>query len=326
MEYRYIGRTGVRVSPICLGTAFRGQTDEKMCIRTIDRAIELGCNFIDTALYGEGVSETIVGKALKGRRHNIVICTKVHGTLGSSPAQHGLTRINLIRSVESSLKRLQTDYIDLYLLHSFDPDTPVEEIVQTLDDLVHQGKVRYTGCSNWPVRKVVEALWVSDKRNLASFKCLQYQYSLQNRWEFEPELAPLCREFGLGMIAYSPLAIGLLTGRFRRGDTPPEHSPWGHNPASGLSRFKYNFEEAMTEQMDRIVWALIDIGRKYGKTPAQVALSWILDHPEITAPILGADQPDQVDEVFGAIGWTLDREHRLTLDELSVPDMPAKYT
>ena len=325
MEYRYIGKTGIRVSPICLGTAFRGQTDENTCIRTIDRAIELGCNFIDTALYGGGVSEIIVGKALKGKRDNVVLCTKIYGTLGNSPTHNGQTRINLIRGVEASLKRLQTDYLDLYLLHAFDPHAPVEEIVRTLDDLVHQGKVRYIGCSNWPVRKIVEALWISDKRNLAPFVCLQYQYSLQTRWEFEPELAPLCREFGLGMIAYSPLAIGLLTGRFRRGVTPPEASPWGLNPAAGLSATKYPFEEAMTEQLDRIVQALIDIGQKYGKTPTQVALAWILDHPEITAPILGADQPDQVDEAFGAIGWTLEREDRVTLDELSVPVMPLKY-
>ena len=326
MEYRFIGKTGVRVSPICLGTAFRGQTDENTSIRTIDRAIELGCNFIDTALYGGGVSETIVGKALKGKRDKVVLCTKIYGTLGNSPTNSGLTRINLIRGVEASLKRLQTDYLDLYLLHAFDPNSPVEEIVRTLDDLVHQGKVRYIGCSNWPVRKVVEALWISDKRNLASFVCLQYQYSLQTRWEFEPELAPLCREFGLGMMAYSPLAIGLLTGRFRRGVTPPEDSPWGLNPASGLSRTKYPFEEAVTEQLDQIVQELITVGKKYDKTPAQVAIAWILDHPEVTAPILGADHPDQVDEVFGAIGWTLEREDRATLDELSTPQLPRKYS
>ena len=273
MDYRYIGRTGVRLSPICLGPAFRGQTDENTCIRTIDRAIELGCNFIDTAVYGRGVSETIVGKALKGKRDNVVLCTKIYSTLGSSPTHNGLTRINLLRGMEASLKRLQTDYLDLYLLHGFDPTAPVEEIVGTLDDLVHQGKVRYIGCSNWPVRKIVGALWICDKRNLASFVCLQYQYSLQNRWEFELELSPLCREFGFGMIAYSPVAMGFLTGRFRRGATPPEDSPWGLNPASGLSRGKFPFEEAMTEQIDRIVQALIDIGRNYGKTPTQVALA-----------------------------------------------------
>lgn len=325
MEYRDLGKTGIQVSPICLGTAFRGQTDEATCMRTIDRALDSGCNFIDTALYGSGKSEILVGKALKGKRDNVVLCTKIFATLGNSPTHHGLTRINLVRGVEASLKRLQTDYLDLYLLHAYDSRAPVEEIVRTLDDMVRQGKVRYTGCSNWPVRKVVEALWISDKRNLAPFVCLQYQYNLLNRWEFEPELAPLCQEFGLGSMTYSPLAIGLLSGRFRRGTTPPADSPWGANPAAGLSRSQYPFAAAMNEQADQIVQALIDLGQKYGKTPAQIAIAWILDHPEVTAPILGADHPDQVDEAFGAVGWLLVRGDRAVLDELSTPKLPLKF-
>lgn len=326
MDYRYLGKTGIQVSAICLGTAFRGQTDENVCIRTIDRALDLGCNFIDTALYGNGKSEQLLGRALKGKRDEVVLCTKVYGTLGSSPTHNGLTRINILRGVEASLKRLQTDHLDLYLLHSYDPKAPVEEIVRTLDDLVRQGKVRYVGCSNWPVRKVVEALWISDKRNLAPFVCLQYQYSLLNRTEFEPELAPLCLDFGLGSMTYSPLAIGLLSGRFRRGVAPPADSPWGAEPAAGLSRTKYPFAEAMTEQADRVVQALIDLGGKYGKTAAQVAVAWVLDHPEVTAPILGADNPEQVDEVFGATGWALEREDRANLDELSAPRLAAKFS
>jgi aryl-alcohol dehydrogenase-like predicted oxidoreductase len=325
MDYRYLGRTGIPVSPICLGTAFRGQADENLCLRTIERALDLGCNFIDTALYGNGKSELLVGRALKGRREDVVLCTKIFGTLGSSPTHSGLTRINILRGVEASLRRLQTDYLDLYLLHSYDPRAPVEEIVRTLDDLVRQGKVRYVGCSNWPVRKVVEALWVGDKRNLAPFVCLQYQYSLLNRAEFETELAPLCREFGLGSMTYSPLAIGLLSGRFRRGVAPPEGSPWGTDPAAGLSRSRYSFAEAMTEQADQIVAALIELGRKYGRTPSQVAIAWVLDHPEVTAPILGADFPEQVDDAFGAAGWALEREDRARLDELSAPAAPAKF-
>ncbi|MCC7262342.1 MAG: aldo/keto reductase [Candidatus Latescibacteria bacterium] len=326
MDYRYLGKTGIQVSAICLGTAFRGQTDENICIRTIDRALDLGCNFLDTALYGNGKSEQLVGRALRGKRDDVVLCTKIYGTLGNSPTHNGLTRINIMRGVEASLKRLQTDYLDLYLLHAYDPKAPVEEVVRTLDDLVRQGKVRYVGCSNWPVRKVVEALWISDKRNLAPFVCLQYQYSLLNRTEFEPDLAPLCVDFGLGSMTYSPLAIGLLSGRFRRGVTPPADSPWGADPAAGLSRTQYPFAEAMTEQADRIVQALIDLGAKYGKTPAQVAVAWILDHPEVTAPILGADHPDQVDDAFGATGWVLEREDRGWLDELSAPEVEAKYS
>ncbi|MBM3263330.1 MAG: aldo/keto reductase [candidate division Zixibacteria bacterium] len=326
MDYRFMGKTGLNVSSICLGTAFRGQVDEHVCIRVIDRAIGGGCTFIDTALYGSGRSETILGRALKGKRENIVLCTKIYGTLGDAPHHTGLTRVNLMRGVEASLKRLQTDYIDVYLLHAFDPNAPVEEVVRTLDDIVHQGKVRYIGCSNWPAYKIMEALWVSDRRNLAPFFCLQNQYSLLNRWEFEPELMPICRQHGLGMMAYSPLGLGLLTGRFRREVAPPEDSPWGSDPAPGLSRSKYPFEQAMTEQADNIIQTLIDMGAKYEKTPAQMAIAWVLDHPEVTAPILGADLPEHVDEALGAVGWTLEREDRALLDELSTPRMPLKFS
>jgi aryl-alcohol dehydrogenase-like predicted oxidoreductase len=325
MDYRYLGRTGIKVSSLCLGTAFRGQTDEQTSLRVIERAIELGCNFIDSALYGAGQSEIIVGKALKGKRDNVVLCTKIFGTIGTSPNHIGLSRVNLTRGVEASLKRLQTDYIDLYLMHAFDPHTPLEETLRTLDDMVHQGKVRYVGCSNFPVRNVMEALWISDRRNLEPFMCLQYQYNLLNRWEIEPDLMPICRQFGLGMMTYSPLAIGLLTGTFRRGQAPPPDSPWGANPRPGLSRSLYPFEEAMTEQADAIVQTLIDLGRKYGKTPAQVAIAWVLDHEEVTAPILGADLPEHVDDAFGAVGWTLEREDRALLDKQSEPQLPRKY-
>ena len=325
MEYRYLGKTGLRVSPICLGTAFRGEVDEHVGIRVIERALDLGINFIDSALYGGGRSEIICGKALKGRRGNAVLCTKISGTIGDSPNHHGLSRVNLMRGVEASLKRLQTDYIDLYLMHAFDPHTPQEETLRALDDMVRQGKVRYIGCSNFPVYKVVEALWTSDKRNLESFACLQYNYSLLARWETELELMPMAHEFGLGIMAYSPLAIGLLTGRFRRGQAPPANSPWGVDPRPGLSRNKYPFEEAMTEQMDQIIQSLIEIGKKYDKTPAQIALAWILDHPEITAPILGADLPEHVEEACGAVGWSLESVDRCALDEVSKPVLPRKY-
>lgn len=325
MEYRHLGKTGIRVSPICLGTAFRGQTDENVSIRTIERALDLGINFIDSALYGNGKSETLVGKALKGKRDGVVLTTKVFGTVGRSPNHSGLSRVNIMRGVEASLERLKTDYLDFYLCHAFDEHTPLEETVRTLDDLVRQGKVRYVGCSNFPVWKIMESLWISDQRNLEPFTCLQYQYNLLNRTEFEPELQPLCRQYGLGMMAYSPLAIGLLTGRFRRGQEPAADSPWSKNPAPGLSRSLYPFEEAMTEQVDAIVSVLIDLGRKYDRTPAQVAMAWILDHDEITAPIVGADVPDHVDEAVGAIGWEMSQEDIDLLDEVSTPPPRLKY-
>lgn len=295
MEYRRLGKTGVKVSSICLGTAFRAQDDEATCIRVIDRAIDLGCDFIDTALYGAGRSEEIVGRAIKDKRDEVFLCTKVSSSLGKGTNRKGLSRLNLMRAVEDSLQRLQTEHIDLYLLHSFDPQTPLEETLRGLDDMVHQGKVRYIGCSNFRSWKIVESLWVSDRRNLMSFVCIQNQYNLLNRWELEPDLMPLCREQGLGIMAYSPLAIGLLSGHYRRGQEPPKGTPWSKTEGHGLSAHKYDFEEAMTERVDRIVQTLIDIGQEHDKTPAQVAIAWILDRPEVTAPILGADSLAHVD-------------------------------
>ena len=327
MEYRPLGNTGVKLSALCLGTAFRAQDDEQICIQVIDRAIDFGCNFIDTAFYGEGRSETVVGKAIKDKREEVFLCTKIFGTRYPSPNHNGLTRLNLVRGVEDSLNRLQTDHIDLYLLHSFDPNTPLEETLRALDDMVRSGKVRYIGCSNFSAWKIVEALWQSDRRNLARFVCIQDQYNLLNRWEIEPDLMPLCREHGIGIMTYSPLAIGLLTGQFRRGQAPPPgNNPWNKKePGRGFSAHKYDFETAMTERVDQIVQTLIEIGTRHNRTPTQVAIAWILDHPEITAPILGADQPEHVDEAFAALAWHLPPEERRVLDEVSEVEMPAKW-
>ena len=293
MEYRNLGKAGVKVSKVCLGAAFRGQENEKVCIEVVQRALDLGCNFIDTALYGGGRSEQVVGKAIKGRREEVVLTTKIFG--------------------------------DLYLLHSFDPVTPLEETLGALDDIVRQGKARYVGCSNFPPWKIVEALWISQRERLASFTCIQNQYNLLNRWEMEPELMPICRQFGLGIMTYSPLAIGLLSGRFRRGQTPPPGTPWSTDELRGMSPGKYNFAEAMTERVDTIVQTLIDIGAQHGKTPAQVAIAWILDHDEISAPILGADEPAHVEEIFAGLDWSLAPEERALLDEVSEVKGPQKY-
>ena len=231
-----------------------------------------------------------------------------------------------MRGVEDSLTRLQTDYIDLYLLHTFDAVTPLEETLGALDDMVRTGKVRYIGCSNFRAWKIVEALWQSDRRNLARFVCIQNQYNLLNRWELEPDLMPLCREHGLGIMSYSPLAIGLLSGQFRRGQAPPPgNHPWSTEEGRGFSAHKYDFKIAMTERVDQIVQTLIEIGTRHNRTPAQVAIAWILDHPEITAPILGADQPEHVDEAFAALAWHLPPEERRVLDEVSAVEMPAKW-
>jgi aryl-alcohol dehydrogenase-like predicted oxidoreductase len=325
MNYRELGRTGVLVSPVCLGTAFRSQEDEDLCVRIIEHAIDKGCNFIDTALYGEGRSEQVVGQALKGKRDQIVLTTKIAGTLGEGPNRGRLNRLNLISGVEASLQRLQTDYIDLYLMHSFDPNTPLDETLRALDDIVRQGKVRFIGCSNFVAWKIMEALWISGERNLAPFVCTQSQYNLLNRFEVEPELIPLCRQFGLGIMAYSPLAIGLLTGRFRRGQEPPPHTSWSTGENTGLSPHKYRLDEALDEFNDRIVQCLIDVAERHQRTPAQVAIAWILDHDEISAPILGADLPEHVDEIFAGLEWALPADERRVLDEVSERPLPRKF-
>ena len=325
MEYRDLGRTGVRVSPLCLGTAFRSQEDEQTCVRIIDRALDLGCNFIDTALYGKGRSEQIVGRALRGKRNDVVLTTKIFSTLGQGPNSNRLSRLNLMTGIEASLQRLQTGHIDLYLLHSFDPHTPLEETLGALDDLVRQGKVRYIGCSNFRAWKVMEALWISSARNLASLVCIQSQYNLLNRFEIEPDLMPLCRQFGLGIMAYSPLAIGLLSGRFRRGQEPPPQTSWSTGENRGLSPHKYDFKAAMDEHADRVVQTLFDIGERHQRTPAQVAIAWILDHDEISAPILGADQIEHVEEICAGLEFALAPEERSLLDEVSQRPEPRKF-
>ena len=326
MEYRSLGRTGVRVSPICLGTAFRSQEDEEVCVRVVEHAIDRGCNFIDTALYGEGRSEKVVGRAIKGRRDNVVLTTKIFKTLGENPNTDRLNRLNIMSGIEASLRRLGTDYIDLYLLHTFDKDTPLDETLRALDDLVRQGKVRYIGCSNFVAWKMVEALWISGEKGLASFVCTQSQYNLLNRVEVEPDLMPLCKQFGIGIMAYSPLAIGLLTGRFRRGQTPPEGTPWSIGENTGLSPHKYNIEDALDEFNDRIIETLVGVSRRYDMTPAQVAIAWILDHDEISAPIVGADLPEHVDEVIEGLKWSLPGEERTLLDQVSDRPVLRKYS
>ncbi|MDP6775591.1 MAG: aldo/keto reductase, partial [Candidatus Latescibacteria bacterium] len=228
MDYRRLGLAGVKVSPICLGTAFRGQDDEAICIRTIERAIDLGCNFIDTAnFYGRGRSESIVGKALKGKREDIVLASKVCSPMGDGPNDRGLSRFAIVREVERSLTRLETDHLDLYILHQFDPHVRQEETMRTLDDLVRQGKVRYVGISNFSASQLTQTLWVCDNGSLESPVSLQSCYNLLARIDIESEVMPLCRRHGVGITTFSPLAIGLLTGRFRRGQPFPADTPWG---------------------------------------------------------------------------------------------------
>ena len=316
MEYVQLGRLGVRVSRICLGTAFRGQRDDAVATRVIDRAVDLGCNFIDCAnYYGRGRSETVLGRAIREKRDDLFLTTKVWSRMGPGPNDAGSSRYHILREVERSLRRLGTDRIDLYLLHNWDPDSPLDETLRAMDDLVREGKVLYVGACNFTAAQTVEGLWAADRLGLDPFACLQNEYNLLHRWQIESELLPLVRRRGLGLMTYSPLAVGLLTGRYRRGQPPAPGSHWEGRKA---------FERTM-ESIDGVVQSLVDIGARLGKTPAQVAVAWLLDHPEVTAPMIGPDLPEHVDETFAAMGWQLPPEDRAALDAATEATPARRY-
>jgi aryl-alcohol dehydrogenase-like predicted oxidoreductase len=313
MDYVRLGRAGVKVSRLCLGTAFRGywngHTEEATAIRTVETAIDLGCNFIDCAnYYYQGRCEDLLGKAIKGKREDLVVTTKVWSRIGEGPNDQGLSRFAIMREVERSLNRLQTDYIDIYLLHNWDPNTELDETLKAFDDLVRQGKVRYVGACNFTAAQTVEALWTAERGGLDPFFVLQNQYNILQRWDIEPEILPICRQYGMGMMTYSPLAVGLLTGRFRRGQTPPADSAWTAGD---------RFDAALDEKTEQIIQQLVDIGEAQNKTPAQVAIAWILANDDVTAPIIGPDRPEHVEEVFGALNVEFSAEQLQALDELS---------
>jgi len=225
MQYRALGKTGIKVSPYCLGAMMfgaLGNPDHDECIRIIHKAVDFGINFIDTAdRYSRGESEEIVGKALKGRREHIVLATKVHGPMGEDPNQQGNSRRWIMQAVEASLRRLQTDHIDLYQIHRPSPETDIEETLSALTDLIRAGKVRAIGSSTFPASEIVQAQWVAERRGLARFRTEQPPYSILNR-STEREVLPLCQTYGMGALVWSPLAKGLLTGRYRRGQPLPD--------------------------------------------------------------------------------------------------------
>ena len=321
MEYRRLGRAGLKVSELCLGTMQFGWTaDESVSFAVLDAAFEAGINFIDTAdIYSRwapgnpgGVAETILGRWLKanpGRREQVVLATKVRGPMGDGPNDAGLSRIHILNSVEASLRRLGTDTIDLYQTHWPDDDTSIEETLQALDSLVRRGKVRYLGCSNYPASKLVPALWTSDRLGLARFDCLQPHYNLMHRSEFERELEAVSREYGLGVIPYSPLAGGFLTGKY----SPQEPIPASSRGASSRRIQGYVRSEAGSRVLD----ALSKVGRERGKSVSQVALGWLLTRPSVTSPIIGPRSVEQLADNLGAVALRLDDQERLVLDQAS---------
>ncbi len=319
MEYRRLGRTGLKVSTICLGTMQFGWTsDEAAAHEVMSRAIELGCNFLDTAdVYSRwaennpgGVSEQIIGRWLRSSsvsRQEIILATKVRGQMGGQPTQQGLSRHHILNAVENSLRRLQTDYIDLYQTHFPDEETPLDETLSALDDLVRSGKVRYIGCSNYPAWLLTKSLWVSDVRRLARFDSLQPHYSLVHRAEFERELQPLCLDQGIGVIPYSPLAGGFLTGKYRRDTALPESAR-----AQGVQK-RY-----MNEEGFNAVDKLEEIGQTHEATIAQTAIAWVLANPAVTSAIIGANSIAQLEDTLKGAKVKLSAEEKAALDEVTM--------
>jgi aryl-alcohol dehydrogenase-like predicted oxidoreductase len=320
MEHTRLGRTGLKVSRLCLGTMTFGlQIDEAVAASVLDRAAEGGLTFIDTAdVYplggGEdlaGTTENILGRWLKGKRHQFVLASKCFGRTGPQPWDAGNSRRHILDAVDASLRRLGTDYIDLYQLHGDDPETPLDETLQALDDLVRSGKVRYIGCSNFLAYRVARALGRSEALGLARFDSVQPRYNLLFR-EFERELFPLCLEEGIGVIPYNPLAGGLLSGKHGRGEKPAAGTRFTIPNAGTMYQDRYWHDREF-----ETVEAFTQIAKEAGLKPATLAVAWVMHNPAITAPIIGASRPDQLDDTLAAAEVKLDAGMLSRLDELT---------
>jgi aryl-alcohol dehydrogenase-like predicted oxidoreductase len=331
MEYRRLGGTGAKVSALCLGAMTFGEADEKSMMHQVgcdettafaimDRALASGINFIDTAnVYGQdGLSERVVGKWIKERgvRDQIVLATKFRFTMHLRPNGNGASRLHIVRAVEDSLRRLQTDRIDLYQIHMQDVDTPEEETLRALDDLVHQGKVLYIGASNYAAYRLTDSLWTSRTEHLASFVSLQAQYSLVVR-DLEREHVPLCRAHGLGILPWSPLGGGFLSGKYRKGGAPPS--------GSRLDKWQDRLAGFDKERNWKILDAVDAVAAEIGATAPQVALAWLLHKPCVTSVIFGARSRQQLDDNLGAAKLQLSEAHVAALDEASAFELGYPY-
>ncbi|MBL6981640.1 MAG: aldo/keto reductase [Anaerolineales bacterium] len=319
MEYRNLGKTGLKVSELCLGSMQFGWTaDEKLAYEILNAAYAAGINFIDTAdIYSRwadgnpgGVAETIIGKWLKKfnvPRDQVIIATKVRGPMGDTPNDEGLSRYHIMRAVEASLRRLNIDYIDLYQTHWYDENTPIEETLRALDDLIDQGKVRYIGASNYPAWRLMQALWASDKHKLASYVSLQPHYNLAHRKEFERELAGVCKTYSIGVIPYSPLAAGFLTGKYRKDELAPD---------------SVRANSAKRRYFNKRGWAILDAVQKvadnYAVSVSRVALAWLLANPIVASPIIGPRTLTQLEDNLGGAGLQLGDDEKAQLDEVSM--------
>jgi aryl-alcohol dehydrogenase-like predicted oxidoreductase len=319
MQIRRLGRTGLKVSEICLGTmTFGHQSDERTSFDILDKAAGHGVTFIDCAdVYPvppspetAGRSEEILGRWLKGQREKFVVATKCRMRVGHEPNDEGLSRKHILKAAENSLRRLGTDYIDLYQTHSPDPETPLDETLRALDDLVRAGKVRYVGCSNYPAWQLALAQGISEQHGWARYDCVQPRYNLLFR-DIETELLPLCRDQGIGVIAYNPLAGGFLTGKYRdhQAATQPHSGRFALGKTGELYRERY-WQHAQFEAVDH----LAKFFEPRGKSLVQVAVSWILQQPGITSAIVGASRAEQLEQSLTAINLKLDDEEKEVVD------------
>lgn len=311
MKYNVLGKSGLAVSEVCLGTmTFGNQTNEQDSIQMIHSFQDAGGNFLDTAnVYVGGRSEEIVGKAIQDRRSDFVLATKVRMKTAEHINGVGVSRKQIMDAVDASLKRLNTDYIDLYQVHVWDNITPIEETLRTLDNLVASGKVRYIGCSNFYAWHLMKSLDISDFRHYARFISVQQQYSLVQR-EMDREMMDLCLQENVGVIPWAPIGGGFLTGKYRRGEDPTE----GRLTAkSGESSWQFR----NSDKNFRILDEVLRIAKKLNKTPVQVALNWLIHKNGITSPIFGASTLEQYEENMGAVDWKLSEEDWNALDEVS---------
>ncbi|AFE10707.1 aldo/keto reductase family oxidoreductase [Corallococcus coralloides DSM 2259] len=329
MEYRQLGGSGFKVPVLSLGTGtfggagdfFKGfgSSDVKESTRLVDIALDAGVNMFDSADgYSAGLAEEILGKALEGRRDKAIISTKATFRAGTGPNDVGSSRFHLTRAVEAALRRLKTDYIDLFQLHAFDAVTPVEEVLNTLDGFVRAGKIRYIGCSNFSGWHLMKSLAVSERYNLARYVAHQAYYSLVGR-DYEWELMPLAQDQKVGAVVWSPLGWGRLTGKLRRGAPKPETSRL-NNPATAAGG-----PQVPEEYLFKVVDALDAVAQETGKTVPQVALNWLLQRPTVSNVIIGARTEEQLRQNLGAIGWNLTPAQVATLDAASATPWPYPY-
>lgn len=312
MEYRQLGRSGLKVSELCLGTMTFGHgTSEADAKRMVAAALDSGINFFDTAnSYADAQSEVFLGKALEDRRDQAVVATKFYNPMGAGPNDSGISRYHIMNAVEASLKRLGMDHVDVYYIHHVDQQTPVEEALRALDDLVHQGKVRYIACSNFEAWRLMDALAISEANGLARFICYQPQYNLVVR-DIELDLVPACAHKGLGIVTWGPIGGGFLSGKYQ----PGERTKGGTRSEEGWA-YPSSF---FAENADETLAVLLEIAKELNRSPAQVAIRWILERPHISSVITGARTLDHFQNNVGAAGWSLPEEARERLTEVSKP-------